>query len=347
MPFQVSFSAKSTPKGLIDFFTAGPDQIVVCDTTVFMEATVVGDFTGHTFLWEQTDGDPVTWNTPLNQFAVNYTTANFQDKTFRFYIDKGTGNEQYDEIIMFSTPTFPYYGGVPDQNCLVNFGGSLRCDRPSLSIAVELPTAYHTEILIECGTIDNPVLLWTAPCTADKLIQYVVQQRIIAGPWTDEAIIPPGTLQHVPLVVGATYRVVAVVQEDNSAVSVAYSNTLYQTGLFGNTPATIGSGAVLTQSMQVQTTPHTGLKTIKVPSYELFLLTLLNCDPDDFEDLQLPNNDIAKHVSMPAYEVFLLTKIDCAPDVPEDQYIPNNATPKHVRVPAFTVLDLEGGDIGG
>lgn len=313
MPFQVSFSAKSTPKGLIDFFTAGPDQVVVCDTTVFLEATVVGDLTGHTILWEQVDGVAVTFNTPLNQFAINYTTANFQDKTFRFYIDKGTGIEQFDDVIMFSTPTFPYYGGLPDQNCIANLGGSLRCDRPSLSIGFQQPSGLSTEILIECGANTTALLEWTAPCAIDKLIQYVVQQRIVAGPWTDEAILPPSALSHVPLVLGASYQVVAIIQEDNSAVSSAPSNNAYHDGIPGNSPSTGGEVIALTQTMQVQTTPHAGLPSAKVTAYELFLKTLLVCIPDDFED----------------------------------QWLPDGGLTKHVRVPSYVVLDLEGGDIGG
>ena len=346
MPFQVSFSTKSTPKGIINSFSAGPDQVVVCDTTVFLEAVVDGDLDGHTIIWEQVSGDPVIFNTPLNQFAINYTTANFQDKTFRFTIDKGTGIEQFDEVIMFSTPTYPYFVSTPDENCLINFGASLRGDAPFLEIRVEIPTAFSDDIVNECGTNTKPELFWSEPDNAEFLFQYTVQQRIVAGPWTDEAIIPPSSERvHVPLVVGASYRVVAVFLEGNSSFNSVASNLIFQDGLFGDTLKTNGSGIVLDQSIRFFASRNR-LDSQKILTYNLNLITLLNCAPDVPDDVNTGQSILPSHVHIESNfnPLFLAT---CPPDAPDDFNIGQSELISHIRMIDFTVLDLTGGDIGG
>jgi len=347
VPFQVSFSSKSTPKGIISSFTAGEDQVVVCDTTVFLEATVVGDLTGHTIIWEQLSGDPVTFNTPLDQFAINYTTGNFQDKVFRFTIDKGTGSEQFDDVNMFSTPTFPYYGGVPDQNCIINFGSGLRCNRPVLEETYAVPQTPIT--LTECGTTTTPALRWSAPCSeSNTLIQYVVQERSATGPWTDEAIIPPSsypTILYSPMNIGSTYRVCAVTLELNSSIAVAYSNTIYVDGTFGLTFSS--TGAAVTDPLHLFV-PKGKAEYVQIPAYTINLITLLACDPDAPDNFynSTVGSDIDK-VSMEAYSVVDLSLIACDPDAPDDYYNNFNGVPSQVVIPTYTVLDLEGGDIGG
>ncbi len=346
MPFQVSFSHRSTPKGVIDSFTAGPDQIVICDLTVFLEATVVGDLDGHTIIWEQIDGVAVTFNTPLNQLAINYTTANFQDKTFRFTIDKGTGIEQFDDVNMFSTPTFPYYGGVPDQNCNINFGSSLHCNQPVVEETYAFPTTPIT--VSECSTTTTPLLRWTYPCDqSNTLIQFVVQERSAPGPWTDEAIIPPGdfpTVTHSPLNIGSTYRVCAVTLELNSQIAVAYSNTIYVDGTFGQTFDS--TGAAVTHPLHF-TVPKGKAEYVQIPSYTLNLITLLTCDPDTPDDFYNSSSGSIDNLSMEAYSVVVLTLKSEAPDAPDNFYNQHNGIPSEVVVPTYTVLDLTGGDIGG
>jgi len=346
MPFQVSFSTKTTPQGIITSFTAGEDQVVVCDTAVNLEATVVGDLTGHTIIWEQISGVAVTFTTPLDQFAISYTTANFQDKTFRFTIDKGTGNEQFDDVIMFSTPTYPYFGGAPDQNCLINFGATLRGDAPFLEIRVKIPTIFSDTIAHECGTNTKPELFWSEPDNAEFLVQYVVQQRSVAGPFTDEAIIPASSARtHVPLVVGATYRVVAVFLEGNSSFNSVPSNTIFQDGLFGDTVSTNGSGIVLDQAIQFFASRNK-LNSQKILTYNINLITLLNCAPDAPDDFTLGQTIKPKHISI-TFNFNPLTLETCPPDAPDDFTLGQSELISHIRIPTYTVLDLHGGDIGG
>jgi len=312
-----------------------------------LEATVVGDLTGHTFIWEQIDGVAVTFNTPLDQFAINYTTANFQDKTFRFTIDKGTGIEQFDEVIMFSTPTYPYFVSTPDENCLINFGASLRGDAPFLEIRVELPTVFNDTIVNECGTNTKPELFWSEPDNAEFLVQYVVQQRSVAGPFTNEAIILASAERtHIPLVVGATYRVVAVFLEGNSSVNSVSSNTIFQDGLFGDTLATNGSGIVLDQSIRFFASRNR-LDSMTIPTFNLNLITLLNCTPDVPDDINLGQSDLVSHVRVPTFNFNPLSLATCPPDAPDDVNLGQSDLVSHIRLPTYVVLDLTGGDIGG
>ena len=346
MPFQVSFSAKTTPKGVITSFTAGDDQVVVCDTTVNLEATVIGDLTGHTIIWEQVSGVAVTFITPLDQLAISYTTANFQDKIFRFTIDKGTGIEQFDDVVMNSTPTYPYFIGTPDENCLINFGASLRGDAPFLEIRVEIPTVFNDIPVNECGTNTKPELFWSEPDNAEFLVQYVVQQRTVAGPFTDEAIILASAERiHVPLVVGATYRVVAVFLEGNSSINSVPSNTIFQDGLFGDTLATNGSGIVLDQSIQFFAS-RMRLDSMTIPTFNLNLITLLNCSNDGPDDVNMGQSDLKSHIHIDL-NFNPLSLATCPPDDPDEVNMGQSDLISHIRMIDFIVLDLTGGDIGG
>jgi hypothetical protein len=103
MPFRLSNSSKLNKVGAITLVTAGDDQIQICATTVPLSATVVGDVFGHTFLWEQIEGSPVVIDDP-SAITTFYTVAGTGDKAFRFYIDKGTSLEQFDDIIVYDTP---------------------------------------------------------------------------------------------------------------------------------------------------------------------------------------------------------------------------------------------------
>lgn len=110
MPFQNSASSKINRIGDITLVTAGEDQIQICVNTIFLEATVQGNPIGHTFQWVQIGGTPVTFNTPTDQLAVNYTIASTGTKVFRFFIDQGTASEQFDDVTIFDTPVSDVFG---------------------------------------------------------------------------------------------------------------------------------------------------------------------------------------------------------------------------------------------
>jgi hypothetical protein len=79
---------------------------VTCDDIITLSANILGDSTGHTFLWEQIDGIPVTWLEAQNQQSVMFQQpSDRSDKVFRFTLDKGLDFEKSKEIIVSAIPT--------------------------------------------------------------------------------------------------------------------------------------------------------------------------------------------------------------------------------------------------
>ncbi len=103
MPFQNATSSKRIVVSDITLVTAGVDQTDICSPTVTLSATVVGSPTGHVFLWEQQSGGAVVIDDD-SAITTFYTVAAPGRKIFRFYIDKGTASEQFDDITVDDTP---------------------------------------------------------------------------------------------------------------------------------------------------------------------------------------------------------------------------------------------------
>lgn len=109
MPFQLSLTSRSrSSRGVISSFSAGDQQFATCAIEVTLTATVIGDLTGHNILWEQLTGDTqIVFVTPTNQLTATYNVigGGSNDRIFRFYIDKGTPLERFDDVTVWGTPT--------------------------------------------------------------------------------------------------------------------------------------------------------------------------------------------------------------------------------------------------
>lgn len=108
MPFQISIHSNAKSRGVINSFNAGVDQYATCDLELTLTATVNGNLSGHTIMWEQMSGSTqIIWLTPTNQLSVTYAVVGggSSDRVFRFYIDKGTPLEQFDDVTSWGTPT--------------------------------------------------------------------------------------------------------------------------------------------------------------------------------------------------------------------------------------------------
>ena len=127
MPFQITLQTYRQLLGQINSFTAGPDQLVLCEDTIVLEATVDGDLFGHTFEWEQLSGTVVVLNND-DTLTPSFSNVDGSDKTFRFYLDRGTPKEQFDDITVFNKPisdaqfnksdsTFRRFIGVDEVEC--------------------------------------------------------------------------------------------------------------------------------------------------------------------------------------------------------------------------------------
>lgn len=93
----------------VDLITAGENQVVVCAPVVYLEATVSGEMDGHAYEWEQIAGSPVVTLNPVLGFPNRtYYAAGANpgtDKIFRFYVDRGSRWEQFDDVTIFTTPS--------------------------------------------------------------------------------------------------------------------------------------------------------------------------------------------------------------------------------------------------
>jgi hypothetical protein len=88
--------------------TGGTDQMSVCPPAfIYLEGSV-NDYTNlrnHVFEWVQVSGPATTLirvDEMRSYFAPSLASI---DQTFRFYIDRGTTNEQFDELVVYYTPT--------------------------------------------------------------------------------------------------------------------------------------------------------------------------------------------------------------------------------------------------
>lgn len=79
---------------------------VTCDDIITLHATLIGDLTNHTFLWEQVSGTPVIWLEDQDQQTVMFQQPAVRDnKVFRFTLDKGTYIAKFRDILVTAIPT--------------------------------------------------------------------------------------------------------------------------------------------------------------------------------------------------------------------------------------------------
>lgn len=103
MPFQITLTHGRGAPAFIELVTAGPDQLHICTPTITLTAEIIGDPAGHIFLWEQLEGTIVSLDTP-NELSTDFAAVDSTDKLFRFWIDKGSPEQQFDEMWIFKTP---------------------------------------------------------------------------------------------------------------------------------------------------------------------------------------------------------------------------------------------------
>lgn len=183
MGFQVSFSIRQKRERLplVHHAYAGEDGLIICDPTYTLTASIIGDITGHVVLWEQIDGPPVIWNTPLDQLIVSFTqpAGQYYDRTFRFYVDKGTHRELHDDVTIFATPTSYANLGIPSSTGVyidASLDANINSENPTLLYFRGVDTGWETgqdqydQMCYSCRspydpmapTIDsNPILIGT------------------------------------------------------------------------------------------------------------------------------------------------------------------------------------------
>ena len=342
MPFQVVYSSRISAPGVITYFTAGEDQAALCSVNNTLEATVIGDTEGHTFLWEQMSGNPIVWTSPTDQLLVTYNnpSAIYDDKVFRFWIDKGKPDQQYDEITVFGTPTAKAvfnYGS--DQATYASLGSTYNCRAPEASMSLTFIGSPQ-----EGSESDESsfALMWGLPeCDSDEILQFGIQEA--SSPWSEIAIVPKTGNTYSPIVPNRAYRVVAYYRERNSAISAYTSNTVYSTTqkTLLNKTQEISDTAEFnhgTASIDHLTIPHYSVlvrtKTLVFESTEAYFSSV---GTGTIEYLTTPHRTVLERKR---------TEVTYGPS---DAHFNSSGTGStdYITIPVYTVLDLTGGGIGG
>lgn len=342
--------------GVITSISAGPDQYVICAMTVTLTATVIGDLTGHTVLWEQISGPTdIIFITPTNQLIVQYTTTTFFDRTFRFYIDKLQPGEIFDDVIMFGTPTSFSNAGVAgdETNILASIvGSSFPTERvPDLKILRHFPELYDPDGSASCNQNIEHALSWTMPGSITTLTQFLVQ-RLIGGVFVTIATLPATARMYITGILPNTvYRVVAIYDD---RIYGTYTNALNQypsIGVFTTVQPLADVKDIQGSDPTVAGVAVGDDGNVRVLTYSVVLLTVDICDnllsPDETSTSGVTGDDGNSRVL--TYTVILLTLDTCdnlsSPDETNAGGVAGKAG--NNRVVTYAVVPLGGGSIGG
>lgn len=232
MPFQVTYSQRLVQVNAIQAVDAGKDGNAVCDISFSLTATVIGDLNGHTIVWEQISGLPVTFTTPLAQLSISYDQTTFDDKTFRFYVDKGSARERFDDVTVFGSPTTVNVGTAssPSKYFALNSTPETNGEQLDLKLLTPWPESPHGGVYVK-GTYTSAILLWNPPNTDYNIIGYTVKERNNAtGLWNDIAVLPSTDRIFTGITFGNSYSVCAIYRFPNSHVGEICSNMVWASG---------------------------------------------------------------------------------------------------------------------
>ena len=352
MPFQVVYSVRVSAPGVITFFSAGEDQSVICATDVDLEAIIIGDTEGHTFWWDQISGNPIVWTTPRDGTTASYNnpTTIFDDKVFRFWIGKGTPDEQYDDINIYGTPTSKKQFGGTSNSVISSAHMGTQTAEGLTPVLILNPAFTPTPQLLSTNVTKSTTeyyMQWGYPDNLENLIQYTIEEKLtLESSWNQIAIIPStGNTFYGPLQFDAGYRVVAHYRLQNNDI-----------GLFASDPISTPTGKKKLINEYVDTTDYntfnTGtnsLNSIQIPSRSVLERSRIDVTYDAgetrFEGLGTNSID---SVSIQSYSVLERSRITAEYDAGETRFegLGTNSLDS-VQITNYTVLDLTGGGIGG
>ena len=115
-------------------------QLVSCQNIITLDATIVGNTTGYTFLWVQQSGTPVTFLEPVNQESTTFMQTTIKDdKLFTFYVNYGLPSQISKNILVTLVSQDPIF--APLTNGLVITGSST-----SLLNKISLPNSPYAVV---------------------------------------------------------------------------------------------------------------------------------------------------------------------------------------------------------
>ena len=206
----------------------------ICDINGIVEAVVDGDITGHTILWEQIEGPPVTLvgaDTLTPTFDNNPVG---QTRIFRLTIDAGLCVEQIGDytvsgrIISESRPIFSSTGvnyHQPQNLPISDFDFE-----PPVIRAVPQGWVLGSGVYVSKGTcLDTLFWLQVEPPISDRFKRYELQQ-FESGSWTTIEQRNAGGLLAFNATVGSLYRVATVYDRGISEQFQYTKHFIFKTG---------------------------------------------------------------------------------------------------------------------
>jgi hypothetical protein len=166
----------------VQISSAGEDQTILCGvSTIFLEATVgpPENLPGHVFLWEQIEGSSVTLSS-INTFTTSYPFTETSDKIFRFWVDKGAAEEQFQDVAVFHTPTsFTTFSKTSTARSFDNrlSASGVVCDDITASVIAQ-PGQPSTSEGKETNLQTSMVVQWSHPGDA-AFDQYIVYYTVL------------------------------------------------------------------------------------------------------------------------------------------------------------------------
>lgn len=209
---------------------------------------VTGPKPKHTYLWEQTSGETtgVSFLTPANQITTTIRnvvtditaidppiTGDTDIKIFRFWIDKGTPGQQFDDVIICGdacstmvasmTPpaiaTSPLKVDVSFPNKRTRMGSNCRyedAEDEDFILIPSIPPTGGSASVVKGNPVPAYDIIWPLPCLEGSTIEKVVLQENQGAGWVDTTTIPGPVVEKVGvqgIIPGRTYRLRVVFSE--------------------------------------------------------------------------------------------------------------------------------------
>lgn len=219
----------------VDLVTAGGDQVAICEPIVYLEATVDGDLSHHHTQWEQISGTPIVDLQIASPTQAYYTVpgAPGTDKVFRYWIDKDTPFERYQDVSVRTTPASAAstFSTGPGDNDLVYPDYALVSKEYVLAIAPFDPNVPHNSLFSMAGlntTLSIPEPSYTRLTMDNDMLSFAARYRgIIAqqwsgSTWSNIATFAPVDVKEVTVDLPARLRFGVVYSRSGRNDEVAY-----------------------------------------------------------------------------------------------------------------------------
>lgn len=311
----------------------------ICDPTVTLVAAVelVQPDSIHTYLWEQTSGAPVTFDTPANALTTTITVSTYDDKTFRFWVDKGTVIAVYKEVTVYGTPTDQMSIGTIGATrtpTITHRGSSLTALAPPPAL---VPSYHNSTDITFCEPDPN---FWglvvfvpsenVGDLVAVELVVWAVDH------WTVQSVATttPHVFESVPR--SSAVRVVYHYRDVMGAYS-QFTNTVHTTPL-----AIIGAEDGMGVSTFGSVHP-TGV----ISGYDVDITTLTSKTPvPDLMTISVTGSTQGTP-TISAYDVNVVTLTSKTPPTINIVVSVDGSSSTMPDIFDYDVLDLTGGQIGG